>query len=365
MGPFDIWSQLQALQPPNQYGQPPPRPGAPDPMVARQEGLDGGHGNDGNGGRRPGPPTKPRWREMDWGDRLTALGAIVGDLDPRMQGQGYRAFREEYAGRGQADLARQQAQAQLERQQAFRDAYTASLDENGNLDPAKLQRNLAPYINDFGDITALNGLGPKPDPLQFGDLDGNGVTDVFRRSQGEAYVDAHALGTPGAPLGQPRPGVPAPQGLPPLPPGLTLVNPNQAAPTGAAAPQGIDWNRLVQRESGGAQSAVSPKGAFGRAQLMPGTADYVARRLGDPSLAQRARTDPAVNERLGQAYLQEQIQAFGNPAVALAAYNAGPGKAREWVRRFGQPTPGREREWAMQIPYRETRDYVLNILEPR
>lgn len=232
MGPFDIWSQLQALQPPNQYGQPQPVPGSPDPAVTRQEGLDGGHGNDGSRGRRPGPPSKPRWREMDWGDRLTALGAIVGDLDPRMQGQGYRAFREEYAGRGQADLARQQAQAQLERQQAFRDAYAASLDENGNIDPAKLQRNLAPFVSDIGDITALNGLGPKPERIMMGDFTGpDGVPDGVPDLGYESAVRAR-LGPPGgAPQAQP-------QGLPPLPPGLTLVNPNQAAPVRAATPQG-------------------------------------------------------------------------------------------------------------------------------
>ena len=203
-------------------------------MVARQEGLDSGHGNDGNRGRRPGPPTRPRWREMDWGDRLTALGAIVGDLDPRAQGQNFAGFRQEYAGRGQEDIARQQAQAQLERQQAFREAYAASLDENGNIDPAKLQRNLAPFITDLGDITALNGLGPKPERIWTGDLNNDGANEIGYDSDVRAWLDAHR-GMPGAQAGQPQA---APQGLPPLPPGLTLVNPNQAAPSGAATPQG-------------------------------------------------------------------------------------------------------------------------------
>ena len=122
------------------------------------------------------------------------------------------------------------------------------------------------------------------------------------------------------------------------------------------------WPAVIQRESGGDQSAVSDKGAFGRAQLMPDTALEVATGLGDPTLAQRARTDPAVNERLGREYFRQQLNAFDNsPHVALAAYNAGPGRARQWVRRFGMPEAGRESEWTSRIPYRETREYVANI----
>ena len=260
MGPFDIWSQLQALQPPNQYGQPQPAPGSPAPAVMRQEGLDGGHGNDGNRGRRPGPPSKPRWREMDWGDRLSALGAIVGDLDPRMQGRGMAAFREEYAGRGQADLARQQAQAQLERQQAFRDAYAASLDENGNLDPAKLQRNLAPFIDDFGDIGALNSATNRPKPARYnmnGTLVEEGDDGQFRPTFGLPYVpgpegswvaNPNAPQRPQAPNGPPAVGARVVNPNDPNAPAMvwngsawtpeTSPRPTSAAPVRAATPQG-------------------------------------------------------------------------------------------------------------------------------
>ena len=140
-----------------------------------------------------------------------------------------------------------------------------------------------------------------------------------------------------------------------------------AAALGAPPPQAPTqpsnlWANLIRQESGGNQAAVSPRGAFGRAQLMPDTAAQIAREMGDPSLAQRARTDPAVNERMGQYYLDQQMQRFGNPAVALAAYNAGPEKAAEWVRRFGMPEPGRELEWAQRITFPETRQYVTNII---
>lgn len=138
-----------------------------------------------------------------------------------------------------------------------------------------------------------------------------------------------------------------------------------ASSVGPGAPDGDLWSRLIQQESGGNQAAVSPKGAFGRAQLMPDTAAQVARQLGRPELAELARTDPEVNELLGQTYLRQQQDRFGNDAVALAAYNAGPEKAAEWVQRFGMPQPGQELEWASRLTYPETRNYVQSILGGR
>ena len=72
--------------------------------------------------------------------------------------------------------------------------------------------------------------------------------------------------------------------------------------------------RLVQQESGWNPEALSHKGAYGLAQLMPGT----ARRLGVN------REDPAQNLSGGARYLKQQYDAFGSWRLALAAYNAGP-----------------------------------------
>jgi soluble lytic murein transglycosylase-like protein len=95
--------------------------------------------------------------------------------------------------------------------------------------------------------------------------------------------------------------------------------------------------RLVQQESGFNQGAVSPKGAIGLAQLMPGT----AAALGvDP-------TDPEDNLRGGARYLKMQYDKFGSWRLALAAYNAGP-EAVEAAN--GIP------------PYAETENYVKVIL---
>lgn len=146
-------------------------------------------------------------------------------------------------------------------------------------------------------------------------------------------------------------------------------------PQGSDAPAGQPgsvpddlWERLKRQESGNRHTdssgrlVTSPKGAFGVAQLMPETADMMARKLGvDPALA---RSDPKVNEQLGKAYLDEQLQKYGSPVLALAAYNAGPGRVDQWLQKFGDPRSGQisEREWANRIPFDETRNYVGKIM---
>lgn len=94
--------------------------------------------------------------------------------------------------------------------------------------------------------------------------------------------------------------------------------------------------RLVQQESGWNAGAVSPKGALGLAQLMPGT----ARVLGVDA------SDPTENLDGGARYLRQQFDAFGTWPLALAAYNAGPGAVTE---HGGIP------------PYDETQNYVRVI----
>lgn len=95
--------------------------------------------------------------------------------------------------------------------------------------------------------------------------------------------------------------------------------------------------RLVQQESGWNPGAVSPKGATGLAQLMPGT----AAGLGvDPS-------NPRENLDGGARYLRMMYDKFGSWRLALAAYNAGPGAVEE---HDGIP------------PFDETKNYVIAIL---
>jgi hypothetical protein len=142
---------------------------------------------------------------------------------------------------------------------------------------------------------------------------------------------------------------------------------------GAPVEASVDalWGALKNQESGNKHTdgagrlITSPKGAFGIAQLMPDTADYIARQMGDPSLAAKSRTDPAVNERMGRWYLGKQLEKYGSASLALAAYNAGPGRVDRWLVTIGDPRTGNitESEWAARIPFQETRDYVQNIVQ--
>jgi hypothetical protein len=105
-----------------------------------------------------------------------------------------------------------------------------------------------------------------------------------------------------------------------------------AAPVVVPPARGLPANGRRSRATSTASARhgeflTSPKGAIGPAQVMPGTAPYAAKLAGLPFDEHRYRTDAAYNEALGRAYYAEQLRTFGDPAMAAAAYNAGPGSA--------------------------------------
>ena len=123
--------------------------------------------------------------------------------------------------------------------------------------------------------------------------------------------------------------------------------------------------RVIQQESAGRVEAVSPKGARGLMQLMPDTAREMAAELGLPFDEARLTSDAAYNRRLGSAYLDKMLQRYdGHQALALAAYNAGPGRVDEWLKVHGDPRRGEiaTGAWIERIPFQETRDYTRKIL---
>ena len=135
-------------------------------------------------------------------------------------------------------------------------------------------------------------------------------------------------------------------------------------PFNAPIEEALIW-AITRQESLFNLSAKSRAGARGLMQLMPATARGMARKLGQSY--SKARLENAVyNLRLGSHYLREMIDSFdGSYVLAIAAYNAGPGRVRQWVQIYGEPgnTPEAVINWIERIPYKETRNYVQRVLE--
>ncbi|WOJ95652.1 transglycosylase SLT domain-containing protein [Congregibacter brevis] len=127
-----------------------------------------------------------------------------------------------------------------------------------------------------------------------------------------------------------------------------------------AAAQSLPVSELMaiaRRESAFSPTARSPVGARGLMQLMPATGRSVARKVGVP-VSTKALDNIEYNITLGSAYYSQLLERFeGNRAVALAAYNAGPNRVKNWL---SDELP--LDAWIETIPYRETRDYVKAVL---
>jgi soluble lytic murein transglycosylase len=123
---------------------------------------------------------------------------------------------------------------------------------------------------------------------------------------------------------------------------------------------------MIRQESAFYVRAKSHAKARGLMQILPRTAKRVARILKIKYSKKRLTSDPNYNMTLGQAYLAGLIDEFdGSYVMALAGYNAGPGRARKWARQNGNP---REKaidtiDWIEMIPFNETRNYVQRVLE--
>nr|WP_256669850.1 transglycosylase SLT domain-containing protein [Pseudomonas sp. OIL-1] len=117
---------------------------------------------------------------------------------------------------------------------------------------------------------------------------------------------------------------------------------------------------ITRQESGFMEDARSHAGAIGLMQLMPGTARETARRFG---IALNNPNDVLMPERniaLGTAYLAQLHEQFqGNRVLASAAYNAGPGRVRQWTRGVDKLPAD---IWIENIPFDETRQYVQSVL---
>lgn len=141
----------------------------------------------------------------------------------------------------------------------------------------------------------------------------------------------------------------------PFPAYTALRQPPEAALLLAIARQESEFNTRT----------LSGAGARGLLQVMPITARHVCRDYKITCDIPRLMTDMSYNTSLASAYIADRMDEFlGSYVLSIAGYNAGPGRARQWIREFGDP---REQgvdvvDWIERIPFQETREYVAKVL---
>jgi soluble lytic murein transglycosylase len=133
--------------------------------------------------------------------------------------------------------------------------------------------------------------------------------------------------------------------------------------TAAAREQGLDVELLygiARQESRFVADIVSSAGAIGLMQLMPATARWVAKKLAISDYSPTRISEVDLNTQFGAFYFKHWLDRLGRlPALAAAAYNAGPSRAQAW-RPAAAPLEGAI--WVETIPFNETRDYVKRVL---
>ncbi len=125
-------------------------------------------------------------------------------------------------------------------------------------------------------------------------------------------------------------------------------------------------NALTRQESDFHTGSVSHVGARGLMQLMPQTAKLVASAYKMKYDAARLTSDSSYNVALGAAFLSQLLSGYdGSYILSLAAYNAGPGRVKQWIGDFGDPRNKASDpvDWIERIPFSETRKYIQRILE--
>jgi soluble lytic murein transglycosylase len=123
---------------------------------------------------------------------------------------------------------------------------------------------------------------------------------------------------------------------------------------------------IARTESGFNQKVVSTANALGLMQVTPAAGRYIAKKFSAPYDQKRLQTDPIYNMQMGAAELGDLIQYYrGSYILTFAGYNAGRGRIKEWIDRYGDPRdPDVDPiDWVERIPFAETRNYVQRIVE--
>ena len=122
---------------------------------------------------------------------------------------------------------------------------------------------------------------------------------------------------------------------------------------------------IARQESEFNPEIISHAGARGLLQVMPITARHICRDHKIKCDIPRLNSDSSYNAMIASAYIGDRKDEFsGSYVLTLAGYNAGPGRARQWISRFGDPRKeGVDPiDWIETIPFEETREYVKKVL---
>lgn len=123
---------------------------------------------------------------------------------------------------------------------------------------------------------------------------------------------------------------------------------------------------IARQESAFNPKTVSTANALGLMQVTPAAGRYIAKKHGVTFDQKRLLNDKVYNVQMGAAELGGNIEAYnGSYILAFAAYNAGRGRVKEWIERFGDPRDPKVDavDWVERIPFSETRNYVQRIME--
>jgi soluble lytic murein transglycosylase len=123
---------------------------------------------------------------------------------------------------------------------------------------------------------------------------------------------------------------------------------------------------IARQESTFNQRTLSTAKAMGLMQVTPEAGRYVTKKFNVSFDAKKLMSDPVYNVQLGAAELGDLLADYrGSYILSFAGYNAGRGRVRDWVARFGDPRdPNVDPiDWVERIPFSETRNYVQRVLE--
>ena len=123
---------------------------------------------------------------------------------------------------------------------------------------------------------------------------------------------------------------------------------------------------IARQESEFATNAVSSAKAYGMMQMINSTAKATARKHRIKYDINRLATDGDYAAKMGALHLNDLLDRWdGSYILAAVSYNAGPHRAKKWIKTYGDPRSGDIDviDWIEKIPFSETRNYVMRVME--